>query len=328
MSTEEQEREVEHLTTNERLVLIREFPVELSEVGDGRTIDTLIVPYNTPTLVADAPDFAPYQEEWLPGCFEPQTRAANRLRVFMNFEHEGGLRGIVGHGVALEERDDFLHGTFRVHENADGDKALQLVNEGLLTGISIEAVPLRSRRVDGVVQRLRGHLDKVSLCRFPAYQQAKVLAVRAGSVVIEDVEETAPDETSEVEAETSKLAVPTLSEDLVERLDKLGIEPLKRIAITNKPWDGSPSRFTDEQYARSAVLDRGGSGPVKERYSLPVLEPDGTLNTNALAAAAARINQVSGATAAQKATAARKLIRYYRMANMETPPALMRLASQ
>jgi HK97 family phage prohead protease len=75
-------------------------------------------------------------------------------------------------------------------------------------------------------------------------------------------------------------------------------------------WDGSPGRFTDEQYARSCVLDRGPSvESVKERYSLPVREPDGTLNCDAVSAAKGRIGQVKGASAEQIASARAKLDR-------------------
>jgi hypothetical protein len=59
---------------------------------------------------------------------------------------------------------------------------------------------------------------------------------------------------------------------------------------------------------------------------LPVLEPDGTLNVNALAAAAGRLGQVQ-APAAMKATAARKLARYYRMAGMNPPAGVMSTAT-
>jgi HK97 family phage prohead protease len=74
-------------------------------------------------------------------------------------------------------------------------------------------------------------------------------------------------------------------------------------------WDASPSRFTDAQYARSAVLDRGASfsDNAKERYGLPVREPDGTLNCDAVANARARFNQVKGAPPEALATARRKL---------------------
>ena len=74
-------------------------------------------------------------------------------------------------------------------------------------------------------------------------------------------------------------------------------------------WDGSPSRFTDEQYRRSCVLDRGAdySDGVKERYGLPVREPDGTLNCEGVVAARRMIGKVQGASEEQIAAAKRKL---------------------
>jgi hypothetical protein len=73
-------------------------------------------------------------------------------------------------------------------------------------------------------------------------------------------------------------------------------------------WNGQASNFTDEQYARACVLDRGAcAGTVKQRYSLPVRDPDGTLNCDGVAAARARLNQVTGATDEQIAAARRKL---------------------
>jgi HK97 family phage prohead protease len=238
--------------------------------------------------------------------------------MWLNFEHEQGIRGIVGHGVELEDRGDGLHGSFRVHENADGDKALQLVREGLLGGLSLEFVAMRSRTVDGIVQRLRAHIDKVSLVRFPAYEGAQVLAVREQP--LEEEEETpAP-----------ALRAEPMVDELAERLAALELEPLRRIATTGKTWDGSPARFTDDQYKRSALFCRGGGDPPKADCSLPVLEPDGTLNTNALGAAAAALagarGGVRGASPQQKASAARKLIRYYNAAGLEPPASLIALA--
>jgi HK97 family phage prohead protease len=158
--------------------LVRTYPAELA-VEKGRTIEARLAPFGVKTNVADPPRYEPYVEEFAPGAFAGQvgTKAA---RVWLNFEHQQGLRGIVGHSLRLHEKPDGLHGTFHVHPNSDGDKALQLVREGVLGGISLEFKPLRSRVVDGIVQRLRVHVDAASLCRFPAYQAAQVLAVRAG----------------------------------------------------------------------------------------------------------------------------------------------------
>ena len=307
-----------------RELLLREFPVEVSEGGDGRTLEARIVPYNTPTQVVDLPENGgsgqPYMEAWAPGAFDRQSGAVSRVKVWLNFEHEKGLRGIVGHGVQLDSRPDALYGTFRVHDNSDGNKALQMVRDGLLTGISLEALPLRTRRTAaGVVERVRAHLEKVSLCRVGAYEDATVLALRQEVEVPSDEPEPEPepepDEPTEVEL----------------ALQRIGFEPLVVRAVVRKPWNGDASRFEDDEYKRSCLIDRGGDAPVKERCSLPVLEPNGDVNANALGAAAAVLagarGGLRGVSTEAKAKAARKLMRYYSQADMEPPDSLRRVAA-
>ena len=341
-------------------VLERTFEAELA-AGDGRTIEARIAPYGVPATVSDPPTWTPYRELFAPGAFERQVTAPDRVKVWLNFEHEQGLRGIVGHGTELHDRADGLHGTFRVHENADGDKALQLVNDGILTGLSLEFVSRRSRVVDGVVHRLRVHIDKVSLCRTPAYTDSRVLAVRddharqmvdtsAGAGACANCGHAAsshdacsvagcdcvgyeadePNEPMDAAMPPAPRAAPIeaapMDDDLADRLARLGVVPLRRMAMTSKSWDGSPARFTDEQYAASALFCRPGDASAKERCSLPVLEPDGTLNVNALGAAAGALAGARGGlasmTPALKATAARKLMRYYSAAGMMPPPSV------
>lgn len=316
--------------TTEQTTFVRSFELPLADSWDGRTLDTRIVPYNTPATVADPPDFRPYQETIMPGAFQRQLSTPGRDRVLLNFEHEQGLRGVVGQSLRFDDRDDGLHASFGIHENADGDKALMLIRGGILTGLSLEFAALASRRVNGVVQRLRAQLDKVSLCRYPAYPDALVLAVR---------HEPDDDETRELadgyvasNAQPAEEPLPDLTRtsDVDDRLTALGFEPLTRAAKTSKPWDGSPARFTDEQYRRSTLVCRGQSDAPKTDCSLPVLEPDGTLNTNALGPAASVLaggrGGLASITTAQKATAARKLIRLYGQAGMEPPPGLRQLA--
>jgi HK97 family phage prohead protease len=307
-------------TTPERLVREVTFAVE----GDGRTIEARIVPYNTPVQVVDSPKHGgtgvPYIERWLPGAFDKQTNAANRVEVFLNFEHERGIGNVVGHGISLREEADALYGTFRVHPGPDGDKALHMVNEGILTGLSVEAIPKKSVQTkEGIVERIKAHLDNVALCRGTraAYQDAQVLAVR------EAIE--APPEDEEPEPTPPD---PERANEVDEVLKRVGVEPLIRRATSMRPWSGSAARFTDEEYERSALICRTGDAPPKERCSLPVLEPNGDLNTHALGAAAARLNQVTGISAAQRSQAARKLMRYYRQADMPVPEVVRALASR
>ena len=53
-----------------------------------------------------------------------------------------------------------------------------MVREGVLSGVSMQATPLRSRTLDGVIERVRAHLSGVSLVGQPAYADARVLGIR------------------------------------------------------------------------------------------------------------------------------------------------------
>ena len=159
--------------------IVRTFPASLVEHADGRTIEALVVPYNLPTVLSD--NGGPrYEEMWRYGAFEEQIRAADGAKVFVNVEHEQGIRGVVGHGIQLREEQSGLHGVFELHESEDGRKALHLVRAGLLTGLSLEAIAQRSIRRGEVVERVKARLDAVALTRRPAYKDARVLAVRNG----------------------------------------------------------------------------------------------------------------------------------------------------
>ena len=63
--------------------------------------------------------------------------------------------------------------------------------------------------------------------------------------------------------------------------------------FTDAAWDGSASRFTIEQWRRSCLIDTGQGDPSsKQRYKLPVREPDGTYNRNGIRNALSRIGSV------------------------------------
>jgi HK97 family phage prohead protease len=178
--TDPHRQEKAHVPSQSRAIrerIVRAFPASVVERADGRSLEALIVPYDRPTRVADPPDYTPYEEVWVRGAFEDQVRP-DSAKVWLNFEHEPGVRGIVGRGISLRDRPDGLHGTFCVHENTDGDKALLLIREGLLTGLSLEAVAMRSVKRGGLVERVKARLDAVALTRRPAYRDARVLAVR------------------------------------------------------------------------------------------------------------------------------------------------------
>lgn len=178
-------------TDTARRVAVRTYAVDVT-TGKGRTIDLRVVPFGEVVTCADGlggvPKGVPYREEFVSGVLDNQVRAANR--VLLNFEHEQGLRGIVGHGTELRRASDGYHGSFRTHETEDGDKALYLVDQGVLGGASGEFFFQKSMRTkSGVVQRLKAHLDAVALCRTPAYSGAVVTGRReAGDLLLDEAD--------------------------------------------------------------------------------------------------------------------------------------------
>lgn len=185
MTTSEHEQVTEAPETG---LIRREFAAELT-AGDGRTVDVRVVPYGVPAHVSDNGGRTVYREEWAAGCFDDQLVAGHRLKVLLNFEHREGIGDVIGKGVALRSMPDGLHGSFRMSQTQDGDKALELINDGILDSVSLEAKAKRSiRTVDGVVRRVSAHLQNVALCRRGAFPDARVLAVREAPEVILDEE--------------------------------------------------------------------------------------------------------------------------------------------
>jgi len=211
MSATEQETPVRELA-------IRTFAVELTP-GDGRNVDLRIAPYGERIVHNDGlgfvPKGVPYEEELAPGLFDHQLNAANR--VLVNVEHEEGIGGVVGRGVALRSAADGFYGTVRMLGTPAGDTALELVNEGALGGCSMEAYFVKSvRTAENVCRRVKAHLRNLALCRDPAYAGAVVLGVRS-----EELE--AP-----IMVDESAYA-PAFDPELAERLERLGIDVPSRL---------------------------------------------------------------------------------------------------
>lgn len=193
-------------------IIRRTYAAELTP-GDGRTVDVRIVPYGEQIEHNDGlggvPKGVAYREEWVPGAFSHQERAANR--VLANVEHEAGIRGVVGHGLALREGPDGLYGSFTIHETPAGDTALILVKNGVLDTVSLEAKPDKNEVRGGVVRRVKAHLFAIAFSRFGAYRGAQVLAVRE-EATFEQVDAVPPD-----------LKPVERDPEVVERLVRLGL---------------------------------------------------------------------------------------------------------
>lgn len=107
------------------------------------------------------------------------------------------------------------------------------------------------------------------------------------------------------------------------------------MAITNKPWDGSASRWPDAGSYCDSCLINGNTGSDKSKWvksacKLPIREPGGDINTNALSSAASVLNGgmggLTGVSPADKKKAAKALISAYNQANMPPPDSLKNMA--
>jgi len=102
------------------------------------------------------------------------------------------------------------------------------------------------------------------------------------------------------------------------------------VPISDKPWSGfSQADYTPAQWRAACLIHVDPNSDNKSDHKLPVREPNGALNRNAVHAAAAVLAGARGgvqATPAQKRQAARQLIALYRELDEEPPESIQRLA--
>uniref|UniRef100_A0A7J3SM33 Uncharacterized protein n=1 Tax=Fervidicoccus fontis TaxID=683846 RepID=A0A7J3SM33_9CREN len=103
--------------------------------------------------------------------------------------------------------------------------------------------------------------------------------------------------------------------------------------ISNKPWGQvSESDYKDaETFCKYCLIDLNepGQDKTKALCKLPVYEPNGALNRNAVHAAAAALAGARGGVSApleEKRAAARKLLRLYAELKEEAPESIKKLA--
>jgi HK97 family phage prohead protease len=176
MTALESDTNVSNTETAERPFLVREFVAAAVEV-EGRTVDVRVVPFGEVARVADPPDWREYQEQWMPGCFDHQLNAANRIHA--KYGHSTHVVDVVGHGVSMRSESDGYHLSTKIHQTAGGETALELLRDGALPCVSLEARPVKSvRSAGGVVQRVKAHLTGFAFCQQGAFAGAQVLAIR------------------------------------------------------------------------------------------------------------------------------------------------------
>jgi HK97 family phage prohead protease len=217
-------------------VLVREF-VAADMAVEGRTVDVRLVPFGEVARVADPPKWEPYDEEWMPGVFDHQLTAANRIHA--KYGHSESVLNVVGHGLTLRsEPGDGYHVSTKIHQTPQGDTALELLRDGALPCVSLEARPVKNQRTAaGVVQRVKAHLSGFAFCQQGAFAGAQVLAIR-------EAQETTIDEA---------LLPVEMDPEMIERCRRLGIKLPQRYEAHPDETDTPAESGTPEDGTRPTV---------------------------------------------------------------------------
>ena len=151
------------------MIETRTSPITLELRADGRTLTGTVVPYNVEARIGG------YVERFLPGAFAD----ADPAQVPLTTVHDRESLPI-GRAWSLADTPAGLEAELRVSETRLGDEALVLINDGAATGLSVGFIPLEDRwnQARTMVERVKAKLVEISLVAFPAYADARIMAVR------------------------------------------------------------------------------------------------------------------------------------------------------
>jgi HK97 family phage prohead protease len=145
---------------------------ELRKSGDGRTLVGRVVPFG------EIYEAGMFRERFVRGAFTRTIAERGPSRVKLTRQHDDTHSFPIGVATLLVERASELYGEFRLAKTAPGDEALELVRDGILDGLSVGFVPIKSKTVSGVVEQHEVSLRHVGLVSEPAYETARVTALR------------------------------------------------------------------------------------------------------------------------------------------------------
>lgn len=230
--------------------------------------------------------------------------------------HKGSV--VVANMTSVEERDGLIRAEGTFHSSMDSNEAIDLVANQMLRGLSVDlddatfelqyedgtAYDMNDEDHDPVAVVTDGRISSVTLCSIPAFQEAYI----------------ALGTWADAEADDAALAAAGCLPCAAREMDAL-FDSWEQFKISEAAWDGSPARYSDDEYYRACILHKNGTSKAKADNSLPILEPNGDLSRAGVHAAAGRVDQVD-ATPEQKASAKRSLITAYRKLEEDPPEGL------
>lgn len=124
-----------------------------------------------------------YDELIDPGAFTKSIREAANGLPLMLFHNAESLDSIIGKAESWDERDDGLHGVWKLTDADAAQRAARMARDGVLGYLSIGFQPIRSSSTfddddNLTITRHEARLLETSLVPTPAYQSATVTKVR------------------------------------------------------------------------------------------------------------------------------------------------------
>lgn len=168
--------------------------LERERKGDGRTVHGRAIPYNVEARIDHDFD-GPRVEVHRPGTFRNSTKDPGRVKAFSLHAH---LRGDAPVGVAsmLDDKPDGLYAALRIAKTRAGDDALELVDAGVLDGLSVGFGDVRggfkvTMRPDGAkhVEYTRARLGEISLVYGAAYKGADISEIRSNGLLDHELDD-------------------------------------------------------------------------------------------------------------------------------------------
>jgi HK97 family phage prohead protease len=152
--------------------------LHVRDEGDGRTIEGVLLPWNTEAQVVDRGRLV--VETFTRGAL--QGTDPGKIPLTALHPRDAGTLPI-GVTLSIEDRSDAAYGSWRVSDTHLGNEVLALARDGVPLGLSVgfAEIPGGSRwnAERTRVTRTRAALDHVAVVRQPAYAGAAVMGVRS-----------------------------------------------------------------------------------------------------------------------------------------------------
>jgi hypothetical protein len=154
--------------------------MHVERTAEGRTIVARALSYGTPYRVTDDNGRTFYNEVWRAGVFA-KSIAQRAGKIPLLVLHQG-RRLPIGATIGIDDSSTDFVFRAKVSRTRDGDEALELVQDGALTGVSVGARILNHRKIgERAIERIEAALNEISLApsSFTQMPDGLVLAVRA-----------------------------------------------------------------------------------------------------------------------------------------------------